>query len=97
MLKDDVLPVIEATHTDLNENDNSWDTDMAERNAPLDRYFEELFPLYPVNDAWVNKEEWLDDIKHCLKQEYVRCHQCKEWVRKKYYKHRGRQVAGCHW
>ena len=70
---------------------------MSERNAPLGRYREELIPPYPVVDSWVNREEWLSDIKYCLKQEYVYCHQCKEWVRKKYYKQRGSECAGCHW
>ena len=51
---------------------------MAERNAPLGKYREPLIPPYPVNDSWVNREEWLDDIKYCLKQGYVWCHECIE-------------------
>ena len=47
MSEEDLQPVIQPTYT--KENDNSWDTDMAERNAPLGRYREELIPPYPVN------------------------------------------------
>ena len=68
------------THTNLNEVDNSWDTDMAERNAPQGQYREEFIPPYPVNDSWVNRDKWLSDIKYCLKQGYGWYHQCKEWV-----------------
>jgi hypothetical protein len=70
---------------------------MAERNAPLGKYRKPSIPSYPVNDSWVNRENWLDDINYCLKRGYVWCHQCTEWVRKKYCKHRGRKGAGCHW
>ena len=76
--EEDVQPVIQTTYTQ--EDDNSWDTDMAERNAPLGKYREPLIPPYPVNDSWVSREEWLDDIKYCLKQGYVWCYECKEWV-----------------
>jgi hypothetical protein len=70
---------------------------MAERNALLGHYHEELIPPTPVVNSLVNREDWLSDIKYCLKQEYVWCHQCKEWVQKKFYNHRGREGAGCHW
>jgi hypothetical protein len=93
--KEDVKLVVQST--DTIEGDNSWDTDMTERDAPLGKYREPLIPPYRVNDSWVNREEWLDDIKYCLKRGYVWCHQCKEWVRKKYHEHRGREGAGCHW
>jgi hypothetical protein len=79
------------------EDDNSWDTDMAQRNAPLGKYRELLIPPYPVSDSWVNRDEWLNDIKYCLNIGRVWCHQCKEWVRRKYYKQRGRENVGCHW
>jgi hypothetical protein len=67
MSEDDVQPVIQTTHTNLNS--------------------------YPAVDSWINREEWLSDIKYFLKQGYVLRHQCNEWVRKKFYKHRG-EVAG---
>jgi hypothetical protein len=47
------------------ENDNSWDTDMAERNAPLGKYRELLIPPYPASDSWVNRDEGLNDTKYC--------------------------------
>ena len=47
--EEDVQPVIQTTYTQ--EDDNSWDTDMAERNAPLGKYREPLIPPYPVNDS----------------------------------------------
>jgi hypothetical protein len=62
MSEEDVQPVIQETHTTLNEDDNLWDTDMAELNAPLGRYREELIPPYPVNDSWVNRDEWLANM-----------------------------------
>jgi hypothetical protein len=57
---------LQIDHPNVGEDDNSWDTVMAERNAQLGRYHEELFPPYPVNNTYVNREEWLSDIRHCL-------------------------------
>jgi hypothetical protein len=39
-------------------DDNSWDTDMAERNAPLGKYRKPLIPPYSVSDSWVKRNEW---------------------------------------
>jgi hypothetical protein len=68
ILEEDVQQVLQSM--DTKEDDSSWYTDMAERHAPLGKYREPYIPPYSVNDLWVHRVEWLDDIKYCLKDMY---------------------------
>ena len=85
-----------STGSDENDDDDcSWNTEIAEARAPLGKFRELLIPDRPNDNSERSRKDWLKDIKYCLQHRYVYCHQCKQWVTKAQYK--SRNIQGDHW
>ena len=67
------------------------------KKAPRGRHGESLISPKPRKNSNISRQEWKEDIKECLQNNYVWCHKCRDWVKREYFAKANKEGQGCHW